>query len=145
MRSTDGAIMAVCCLVGRERLEDREQYGKAIEEANRVYNLFKDQIGQTLREIPGVFLLGHLIHAGGGVFAQPLKAFPQQPLVVVANRGVLACVACRQDPRRAVQRNQRRVLVGRDAWVADKLVRLLGSWYQPLVMARARRLAGAPD
>ena len=46
---------------------------------------------------------------------------------------------------RAVQRNQRRVLVGRDAWVADKLVRLLGSWYQPLVMARARRLAGAPD
>jgi NAD(P)-dependent dehydrogenase (short-subunit alcohol dehydrogenase family) len=46
---------------------------------------------------------------------------------------------------RAVQRNQRRVLVGRDAWIADKLVRLLGSWYQPLVIARARRLASARD
>ena len=40
---------------------------------------------------------------------------------------------------RAVERNQRRVLVGRDAWWADKLVRLLGSWYQPLVVAGARR------
>lgn len=46
---------------------------------------------------------------------------------------------------RAVERNQRRVLVGRDARFADKLVRLLGSWYQPLVMARARRLAGARE
>ncbi len=44
---------------------------------------------------------------------------------------------------RAVQRNRRRVLIGRDARFGDKLVRLLGSWYQPLVMARARRLAGA--
>jgi short-subunit dehydrogenase len=43
---------------------------------------------------------------------------------------------------RAVQRNRRRVLVGRDARFGDKLVRLLGSWYQPLVMARSRRLAG---
>jgi NAD(P)-dependent dehydrogenase (short-subunit alcohol dehydrogenase family) len=44
---------------------------------------------------------------------------------------------------RAVQRNRRRVLIGRDARFGDKLVRLLGSWYQPLVMARSRRLAGA--
>ncbi len=44
---------------------------------------------------------------------------------------------------RAVERNRRRVLVGGDAWVADKLVRLLGSWYQPLVVARSRRLARA--
>jgi len=43
---------------------------------------------------------------------------------------------------RAVERNRRRVLVGGDARFADKLVRLLGSWYQPLVVARARRLAG---
>ena len=42
---------------------------------------------------------------------------------------------------RAVERNQRRVLVGRDARWADKLVRLLGSWYQPLVVAAARRTA----
>ena len=42
---------------------------------------------------------------------------------------------------RAVERNQRRVLVGRDARWADKLVRVLGSWYQPLVVAAARRTA----
>ena len=42
---------------------------------------------------------------------------------------------------RAVERNQRRVLVGRDAKLADKLLRLLGSWYQPLVLAAARRSA----
>ena len=42
---------------------------------------------------------------------------------------------------RAVERNQRRVLVGRDARWADKLVRLLGSWYQPLVVVAARRTA----
>jgi len=42
---------------------------------------------------------------------------------------------------RAVERNQRRVLVGRDAKLADKLIRLLGSWYQPLVLAAARRTA----
>jgi len=43
-----GAIMGVCCLVGREKLEDREQYGKAMEEANKVYRLFRDEIGHTL-------------------------------------------------------------------------------------------------
>jgi C_GCAxxG_C_C family probable redox protein len=43
-----GAIMAVCCLAGRERLEDREQYGKAMEEANRVYEQFREKIGHTL-------------------------------------------------------------------------------------------------
>jgi NAD(P)-dependent dehydrogenase (short-subunit alcohol dehydrogenase family) len=40
---------------------------------------------------------------------------------------------------RAVQRNQRRVLVGLDARLMDKVVRLLGSWYQPLMVALARR------
>ena len=43
-----GAIMAVCCVVGRERLEDREQYGKAMEEAGRVYDRFDKEVGQTL-------------------------------------------------------------------------------------------------
>ncbi len=38
-----GAIMAVCCVVGRERLEDREQYGKAMEEADRVYEPFQGE------------------------------------------------------------------------------------------------------
>jgi len=43
-----GAIMGVCCLVGRDKLEDREQYGKAMEYANKVYRLFQDEIGHTL-------------------------------------------------------------------------------------------------
>ena len=41
-----------------------------------------------------------------------------------------------------VERNARRVLVGKDAWVLDKLVRLLGSAYQPLLIRRARSLLG---
>ena len=45
-----GAILGVCCLVGREKLEDRPQYGKAMEEAGRVCNLFRDRIGHTLCE-----------------------------------------------------------------------------------------------
>lgn len=39
---------------------------------------------------------------------------------------------------RAVEKNKRRVLVGIDAKVADKLVRLLGSLYQILVVRSAR-------
>jgi C_GCAxxG_C_C family probable redox protein len=43
-----GAIMAVDLLVGREKLEDLDQYRKAIEVATRVYNLFKERVGHTL-------------------------------------------------------------------------------------------------
>jgi C_GCAxxG_C_C family probable redox protein len=43
-----GAILGVCCLVGREKLEDREQYGRAMEEANRVYEQFRKEIGHGL-------------------------------------------------------------------------------------------------
>jgi len=43
-----GAIMAVCCLVGREKLEDRAQYGRAMEEARQVCNHFRDRIGHTI-------------------------------------------------------------------------------------------------
>ncbi len=43
-----GAIMAVCCVVGRERLEDREQYQKAMEDAGRVYDRFAEEVGKTL-------------------------------------------------------------------------------------------------
>lgn len=42
---------------------------------------------------------------------------------------------------RAVARNQRRVLVGRDACRADKLVRQPGSWCWPPVVAAARHAA----
>jgi short-subunit dehydrogenase len=43
---------------------------------------------------------------------------------------------------RAVENNQRRVLVGLDAKFMDKLVRLLGSWYQPLVTLGAKKGMG---
>jgi NAD(P)-dependent dehydrogenase (short-subunit alcohol dehydrogenase family) len=41
----------------------------------------------------------------------------------------------------AVERNARRVVVGPDAKFMDIVVRVLGSWYQPLVVANMRRLA----
>ena len=40
----------------------------------------------------------------------------------------------------AVERNERRVLVGNDAKMLDKMVRLLGSWYQVLVMRQLKRM-----
>jgi len=43
-----GAIMGVCCLAGRERLEDKEQYEKAMGIAQRVYDAFKEKIGHTI-------------------------------------------------------------------------------------------------
>lgn len=43
-----GAIMAIGSCIGRERLEDIEQYQKAMEPATRVYKLFKEKIGHTL-------------------------------------------------------------------------------------------------
>jgi short-subunit dehydrogenase len=39
-----------------------------------------------------------------------------------------------------VERNARRVLVGKDAWVLDKLIRLLGPAYQRVVLQRARAM-----
>jgi NAD(P)-dependent dehydrogenase (short-subunit alcohol dehydrogenase family) len=41
---------------------------------------------------------------------------------------------------RAVERNQRRVLVGADAKLMDLVVRLLGSWYQPGSVWLSRKL-----
>ena len=40
----------------------------------------------------------------------------------------------------AVEKNARRVLVGPDARMLDKVVRVLGSWYQPLVMRQLKRM-----
>jgi C_GCAxxG_C_C family probable redox protein len=42
-----GTIMAIGSLVGRERLEDMNQYQKALEPAMRAYHLFKEEIGHT--------------------------------------------------------------------------------------------------
>lgn len=41
---------------------------------------------------------------------------------------------------RAVETNQRRVLIGSDARALDLISRVLGSWYQPLVTRATRRL-----
>ena len=43
-----------------------------------------------------------------------------------------------------VERNARRVLVGRDAWWADKVVRLLGPGYQRLAVWLVRRMRARP-
>lgn len=45
-----GAILGVCSLVGREKFEDRDQYNKAMTEAGRVFDRFRDEIGHTLCE-----------------------------------------------------------------------------------------------
>ena len=44
---------------------------------------------------------------------------------------------------KAVENNERRVLVGPDARFLDKVVRLLGSTYQVLVMKQVRKMNGA--
>lgn len=43
-----GAIMAIGCVVGRERLEDIEQYQRAKEPAKEMYQRFREQIGHSL-------------------------------------------------------------------------------------------------
>jgi C_GCAxxG_C_C family probable redox protein len=43
-----GAIMAIGSLVGRERLEDKEQLKASMVPAERVYALFKEKVGHTL-------------------------------------------------------------------------------------------------
>jgi len=43
-----GAIMAIGALMGRERLPDQEQSQKAMEQATRIYDGFKEKIGHTL-------------------------------------------------------------------------------------------------
>ncbi len=43
---------------------------------------------------------------------------------------------------RAVERNARRVAVGPDAKAMDLIIRLLGSWYQPLVAWNTKKMLG---
>ena len=43
-----GAIMAICAVVGRERLEDLEQYQIAMGQALRVVDIFVENVGDTL-------------------------------------------------------------------------------------------------
>ena len=43
-----GAILAIGCVVGRERLEDIEQYQRAKEPAKEMFQRFREEIGQSL-------------------------------------------------------------------------------------------------
>jgi len=43
-----GAIMAIGTVVGRERLEDRDQLQFSMEVADEVYVLFREKVGHTL-------------------------------------------------------------------------------------------------
>jgi len=43
-----GAILAIGCVVGRERLEDIEQYQRAKEPAKEMFQRFRDEIGHSL-------------------------------------------------------------------------------------------------
>jgi C_GCAxxG_C_C family probable redox protein len=43
-----GAIMAIGCVVGRERLEDIQQYQKAKEPAKEMYHRFRDQVEHSI-------------------------------------------------------------------------------------------------
>jgi C_GCAxxG_C_C family probable redox protein len=43
-----GAIMAIGTLVGRERLEDKEQLQISMETADQVYVLFREKVGHTI-------------------------------------------------------------------------------------------------
>ena len=43
-----GAIMGVCCLAGREMLEDKVQYQKSMDEAIRLSDQFNKEIGHTI-------------------------------------------------------------------------------------------------
>jgi C_GCAxxG_C_C family probable redox protein len=43
-----GAIMAIGTLVGRERLEDKEQLQISMQIADQVYLLFREKVGHTI-------------------------------------------------------------------------------------------------
>ena len=43
-----GAVMAIGCVMGREKIEDTEAYQKAMVPAIRAYTLFKEKVGHTL-------------------------------------------------------------------------------------------------
>ncbi len=43
-----GSMMAISAVVGREKLEDKEQYQRAMEPAMEMYAKFKEKVGHTL-------------------------------------------------------------------------------------------------
>ena len=81
---------------------------------------------------------GHGVNTCGrvGLMAMPLNGHYNTPKFAVHGYTESAALQI----LRAIKRNQRRVLVGRDAHWPDKPVRLMGACYQPRVAA-ARRTA----
>ncbi len=77
--------------------------------------------------------MDHSIEARTGSSAQAAKARFDKLLNTTTAES-----AARQILK-AVERNQRRVLVGPDAKFLDKVVRLCGSWYQPLTTHFAKK------
>jgi NAD(P)-dependent dehydrogenase (short-subunit alcohol dehydrogenase family) len=71
-------------------------------------------------------------HAHGGAEAARSR-FDQMLNITTAQSAALQIL-------RAVERNKRRVLVGPDAKALDLLVRLVGSWYQPVSAWVAKRM-----
>jgi C_GCAxxG_C_C family probable redox protein len=43
-----GAIMGVCCLVGREKLEDRKQYNQAMDICIDLVKRFREKVGHSI-------------------------------------------------------------------------------------------------
>ena len=43
-----GGIMGICQVVGRESIEDKDQYGKAMAPSGDMYLRFKEEIGHTI-------------------------------------------------------------------------------------------------
>ncbi|MGQ0596123.1 SDR family NAD(P)-dependent oxidoreductase [Aquabacterium sp.] len=74
------------------------------------------------------------LHAASGGDAEAARSrFDKALNVTTAHSAALQIL-------RAVERNQRRVLVGVDAKILDLLVRLVGSWYQPMSAFIARKM-----
>ena len=76
---------------------------------------------------------GSIAQAAAGDAEAARKRFDKMLNVTSAEQAALQIL-------RAVERNQRRVLVGIDAKLMDVFVRLLGSWYQPASAWLAKRL-----
>lgn len=68
------AIMAIGCLVGRERLEDLAQYQKAKVPATEMYLRFQEQVGHTLCAEIHKLRFGRTFHLYD---PEELKAFRQ--------------------------------------------------------------------
>jgi len=57
-----GAIMAIGCVVGRERLEDIQQYQKSKEPAKEMYHRFRDQVGHSICAEIHTIKFGRVFH-----------------------------------------------------------------------------------